>query len=64
MLREVKSGADVSVTRGTLHEPVAAIVPIATYQTKKESTLGSLGHWGRIVFHDDWAVTDEELLAS
>jgi len=64
VLRQVESGEEIIVTRGVKKEAVAAIIPMDKYRAKKERKLGTLEHWGPIVFHDDWYMTDEELLAS
>ncbi|MCL2735125.1 MAG: type II toxin-antitoxin system prevent-host-death family antitoxin [Propionibacteriaceae bacterium] len=64
VLRQVESGEEVIVTRGLKKEAVAAIIPMKTYRAKKERKLGTLEGRMRVVFHDDWAMTDEELLAS
>jgi len=64
VLRQVEAGEEIIVTRGMKKEPVAAIIPMATYKGKKERKLGTLAHWGPIQFRDDWYMSDEELLAS
>jgi len=64
VLRLVEDGADVVVTRGVKQEPVAAIISMEKFRAKKERKLGTLEGWGEIKFHDDWYMTDEELLAS
>jgi len=64
VLRRVEDGEEIVVTRGAKKQPVAAVIPMAKYQAKKERKLGTLEHWGEIIFHDDWSMTDEELLAS
>ena len=64
VLRQVEAGEEVIVTRGTRKEAVAAIIPMAKYRAKKERKLGSLEGKMSVVFHDDWYMTDEELLAS
>ena len=64
VLRQAESGEEIIVTRGVKKEPVAAIIPMDVYRAKKERKLGTLEHWGPVIFHDDWSMTDEELLAS
>jgi len=64
VLRLVESGDDVIVTRGVRREAVAAIISIDKYRADKERKLGTLEHWGPVVFREDWAMTDQELLAS
>jgi len=64
VLRRVLAGDDVIVTRGIKREPIAAIISIEAYRASTARTLGALTHWGPIVFHDEWHMTDEELLTS
>lgn len=64
VLRQVEAGEEIIVTRGVRQEPVAAIIPMDKYRAKKERKLGTLQHWGPVVFRDDWSMTDEELLTS
>ena len=64
VLRQAEAGEEIIVTRGVKKEAVAAIIPMDKYRAKKERKLGTLEHWGPVVFHDDWHMTDEELLAS
>ncbi|MCL2464351.1 MAG: type II toxin-antitoxin system prevent-host-death family antitoxin [Micrococcales bacterium] len=64
VLRRVEDGEEIIVTRGAKQEPIAAIVSMDKYKAKKERKLGALGGKMTVVFHDDWYMTDEELLAS
>ncbi len=64
VLHQVEAGQEVIIIRGAKQEAVAAIIPIAEYRALKERKLGSLSHWGPIRIDQDWAMTDEELLAS
>ncbi|MCL2653946.1 MAG: type II toxin-antitoxin system prevent-host-death family antitoxin [Propionibacteriaceae bacterium] len=64
VLRRVEDGEDVVVTRGVKQEPVAVIISMEKFRAKKERKLGTLAGRMEVVFHDDWHMTDEELLAS
>lgn len=64
VIRQAESGDEIIVTRGVKKEAVAAIIPMDKYRAKKERKLGTLEGKMSVIFHDDWSMTDEELLAS
>jgi prevent-host-death family protein len=64
VIRLVESGEEVTVTRGPKKEPVATIIPVKPHPDRPERKLGTLEGRMTVIFHDDWYMTDEELLAS
>ena len=64
ILKEVANGHPVAVSYGRKGERVAVIVPYREYMAKNGRKLGVLRDRGECLIHDDFKLTDEELLLS
>lgn len=62
VLREVRGGRTRAVSFGRGREPVALLIPYPS--TTKPRELGTLAGKGRIEFHGDFSLADDELLQS
>jgi prevent-host-death family protein len=63
MLSQVVEGGDpVAISYGRKKETVAAIVPYSMLDKSEPRPLGVMKGRGRCVVHDDFAVSDEEML--
>lgn len=61
VLDKVKHGEEFVVCYGRKKEKVAVLIPYETYQ-KKPVKLGVLEGIASYTFHDDFKMTDEELI--
>lgn len=58
-----QTGEGVIVEYGRLHRKVAVLLPYSPkYEQKAERQFGILQGKGSVVFHDDFAITEEALL--
>jgi len=62
LLDEVGKGEEIVVSYGKAREKVAVIVPYSRYAGKDGRQLGLLAGKGSCIIHDDFALSDEELL--
>ena len=60
IMEQVRSGEEIIITYGKKRENVAVLIPYASYKTKK-IRLGLLQDKA-LVIHDDFKMTEEELL--
>ncbi|TAN14722.1 MAG: type II toxin-antitoxin system prevent-host-death family antitoxin [Chitinophagaceae bacterium] len=61
VLKKVQEGKEVAISYGKKKEIVARLVPKAT----AKKTARKLGMWdkkGRVIFHSDFKMTEEEML--
>lgn len=61
IIDQVRSGEEIVITYGKKKENIAVLIPYATYRTKK-IRLGLL-QGKRLEIHDDFKITEEDLLA-
>lgn len=59
-MEQVRSGEEIIITYGKKKENVAVLIPYASYKSKK-IRLGLLQDKA-LVIHDDFEMTEEELL--
>jgi prevent-host-death family protein len=64
VLKKVKSGQKIGISYGKKREKVAVIVPYSDYVSTPERTLGLLKDRARCIIHDDFEITEKEMLAS
>lgn len=64
VLERVKRGEEIVISYGKRREKVAVIVPYDKYHSKPERELGLLKDKARCVVHEDFKMTDEEMLSS
>ncbi|MDP4010670.1 MAG: hypothetical protein Q8P72_00395 [Candidatus Roizmanbacteria bacterium] len=63
ILSQVRLGKRYLVTYGKKKEKVAVVIPYDCYiSNKKPFKLGLLESKGDVVFHEDFEISDEELL--
>ena len=64
MIDAVRAGETVIVSYGRSHEIVAALVPIDQLTQRPPRQLGVLAGQLCVTLHDDFAMTEEELLGA
>ncbi len=62
VLTKVKQGESFGIVYGKKKEPVAMIVPYVDSEEKKERNLGILDGKVKVVFADDFKITEQEFL--
>lgn len=62
VLEEVQNGETIEIVYGKKKKPVARIVPINEAKPKGKRRLGLLAGKMKVVFADDFKMTDEELI--
>lgn len=63
LLDEVQRGETIEIVYGKKKTPVARLVPINGDKPKKKRKLGILDGKMKVVFADDFKMTDEELIS-
>jgi antitoxin (DNA-binding transcriptional repressor) of toxin-antitoxin stability system len=58
----LKNGKPVAISYGKRKEKIAAIVPYSQIQPKAARMLGPMKGRARCIIHDDFLMTDEEVL--
>ncbi len=61
IIQEVQSGEEIAVSYGKKKEIVAYLVP-KSYKKSTKRTLGVLADKGRVIFSEDYKMTEEEFL--
>ena len=64
VLEIVRSGQKVVISYGKKHEKVAVIIPYSAYFSKEERRLGLLKDRAECIIHDDFKMSENEMLAS
>ena len=64
VLEQVKNGETIVVSYGRNKEKVAAIVPYSQVMPAGERPLGPLSSKAQCIIGDDFAISDEDLLAA
>ena len=64
VLEKVRLGEKIIISYGKKKEKVAVIVPYASYVLEPDRKLGLLKGRAECHIHDDFEMTDEEILAS
>jgi prevent-host-death family protein len=64
VLKKLKSGQEIVISYGKKREKVAVIIPYSAYTSKPERSLGLLKDRARCVIHDDFEISEKEMLAS
>ena len=58
----IKNGEPVAISYGKKKQKVAAIIPYEQLKPQTERPLGLMEGRARCVIHDDFALSDEEML--
>jgi len=64
VLGRLRQGQEVVISYGKRREKVAVLVPYSHYSSKPERKLGLLRDRGHCVIHEDFKLSDEEMLKS
>ncbi|MFP4035959.1 MAG: type II toxin-antitoxin system Phd/YefM family antitoxin [Desulfobacteraceae bacterium] len=64
VLAELRNGKEVVISYGKRREKVAVLIPYSKFQHSRPRRLGVLKHRGKCVIHDDFKMSDRELLES
>ena len=59
-----KTGEPIAISYGKKKEKIAAIIPYSQLKPRAERTLGVMQGRARCVIHDDFALSDEDLLGA
>jgi antitoxin (DNA-binding transcriptional repressor) of toxin-antitoxin stability system len=62
VLKKIKSGQKIGISYGRKREKVAVIVPYSDYVSTR--SLGLLKDRAQCIIHDDFEITEKEMLAS
>ncbi len=63
VIGELRKGQEIVVSYGKKKEKIAVLVPYEKYKNKPERELGILKHVGKLTIHDDFKISDDELLS-
>ncbi len=64
VLKKLKSGQGIVISYGKKREKVAVIIPYSAYTSKPERSLGLLKDKAGYMIHDDFEISEKEMLAS
>lgn len=64
VLKKVRNGQKIVISYGKKREKVAVIVPYSSYVSTPERSLGLLEDRAGCIIHDDFEISEKEMLAS
>ena len=64
VLKKLRSGQEIIISYGKKKEKVAVIVPSPDYVARPERRLGLLKERAKCIIHEDFGISEEEMLAS
>ena len=64
VLKKIRSGEEIVISYGKKREKVAVLVPYSIYASTSERNLGLLKNRAGCVIHDDFEISEEEMLTS
>ena len=64
VLKKLRSGQEIVISYGKKREKVAVIIPYSAYVSKPERSLGLLKDRAGCMIHDDFEISEKEMLAS
>ena len=64
VLKRIRSGEEIVISYGKKREKVAVLVPYSAYASTPERTLGLLKNRAGCIIHDDFEISEKEMLAS
>ena len=64
VLKKIKSGEEIVISYGKKREKIAVIVPYSSYFPAPERSLGLLKDRAGCIIHDDFEISEKEMLAS
>ena len=64
VLKKIRSGQEIVISYGKKREKVAVIVPYSSYISIPERSLGLLEDRAGCIIHDDFEISEKEMLTS
>ncbi len=64
VLKKIRNGQEIVISYGKKREKVAVLIPYSTYASTPERSLGLLKNRAECLIHDDFEISEEEMLAS
>jgi len=64
VLKKIRSGQKIVISYGKKREKVAVIVPYSAYASIPKRSLGLLKGRAECIIHDDFEISEKEMLAS
>ncbi len=64
VLKKIRSGQEIVISYGKKREKVAVLVPYSDYVSTPERNLGLLKDRAGCIIHDDFEISEKEMLAS
>jgi len=64
VLKKVRSGQKIVISYGKKREKVAVIVPYSVYVSTPDRSLGLLKDRAGCIIHDDFKISEKEMLTS
>ena len=64
VLKKIRSGQKIVISYGKKREKVAVIVPYSDYASTQKRSLGLLKDRAKCIIHDDFEISEKEMLAS
>ena len=64
VLKKIRSGEEIVISYGKKREKVAVLIPYSAYASTPERRLGLLKNRARCLIHDDFEISEKEMLAS
>lgn len=64
VLKKIRSGEEIVISYGKKREKVAVLVPYSAYASTPERGLGLLKNRAECIIHDDFEISEKEMLAS
>ncbi len=64
VINDIRNGEEYTIEYGKQHNKVAVIIPYSKYVKGNKKKIGVLENKGKILFKNDFKMTDDELLKS
>ena len=64
VLEKLRNGQEIVISYGKRREKIAVIVPYSAYASTPERSLGLLKDRARCIIHEDFEISEKEMLAS
>ena len=64
VLKKIRNGQEIVISYGKKREKVAVIVPYSSYVSTPERSLGLLEDRAGCIIHDDFEISEKEMLVS
>jgi len=64
VLKKVRNGQEIIISYGRKKEKIAVIVPYSDYVSRPERRLGLLKDRAKCIIHEEFTMSEEEMLAS